>query len=105
MDLGKGPSVETIMLLIEGMGQCALGKIQSARQSFAQGVSSAQNSGLKELAAGIRMLDASCLAEVGYPALARQAALQALASSDDRDARVAAADGLARAGDTTGRRN
>ncbi|MGC2181841.1 MAG: protein kinase, partial [Terriglobales bacterium] len=85
MDLGKGPSIEPIMFLLEGMGRCALGKIQSARQSFAQGVSAAQNAGLKELAAGIRLLDASCLAEVGNPALARQVALQALASSDDRD--------------------
>ena len=40
------------MLLIVGQGRCALGKIQSARQSFAQAVSSAEKSGLKELAAG-----------------------------------------------------
>ena len=36
MDSGKGPSVEPIMLLLEGMGRCALGKVQSARQTFAQ---------------------------------------------------------------------
>jgi len=101
MELGKGPSVEPIMFIIEGMGRCALGKIQSARQSFAQGVSSAQNSGLKELSAGIRLLDASCLAEVGNQALARQVTLQAVAFSDDRDTRAAAADALARAGDTS----
>ena len=101
MDLGKGPSIEPVMFLLEGMGQCSLGKIQSARQTFAQGVSSAQASGLKEFAAGIRTLESSCLAEVGNPALARQVALQALASSDDRDTRVAAADALARAGDTS----
>jgi eukaryotic-like serine/threonine-protein kinase len=101
MELGKGPSVEPIMLLIEGLGRCALGKIQSARQSFAQGVSSAQNSGLKELSAGIRLLDAGCLAEVGDQALARQVALQALAFSDDRDTRAGAAHALARAGDTS----
>jgi len=100
VDLAKGPSVEPIMLLIEGMGRCTLGKIQSARQSFAQGVSSAQNAGLKELSAGIRLLDSTCLAETGNPALARQVALQALASSDDRDTRAGAADALARAGDT-----
>ena len=56
MDLAKGPSVEPIMLLIEGMGQCSLGKIQSARQSFAQGIALAQKSGLKELAAGLRQI-------------------------------------------------
>jgi len=101
MELGKGPSVEPIMFLIEGMGRCALGKIASARQSFAQGVSSAQNSGLKELSAGVRVLDAACLAEVGDQALARQVTLQALAFSDDRDTRAAAVDALARAGDTS----
>jgi Flp pilus assembly protein TadD len=89
------------MLIIEGMGQCSLGKIQSARQTFAQGITSAQKAGLKELAAGIRLNDASCLAEVGNQVLARQVASQALASSDDRDTRMGAADTLARAGDAS----
>jgi serine/threonine protein kinase/tetratricopeptide (TPR) repeat protein len=101
VELAKGPSVEPIMFIIVGQGRCALGKIQSARQSFAQGVSSAQKSGLKELAAGIRLVDASCLAEIGHQALAREVALQALASSNDRDTRTQAADTLARAGDTS----
>ena len=58
--------------------------------------------GLKELAAGLRQSDSSCLAEVGYHGLARQAALEALAASNDRDARMAGAYGLARAGDASG---
>jgi hypothetical protein len=102
VDLGKGPSVEPIMFLIAGQAQCALGRIQSSRQTFAQGVSSAQSAGLEELSAQISLFDAACLAEVGNPALARQVTLQALASSNDRDARVNAADTLARAGDTAG---
>jgi eukaryotic-like serine/threonine-protein kinase len=102
VDLGKGPSVEPIVFLIAGQAQCALGRIQSSRQTFAQGVSSAQNAGLKELSAGISLFDAACLAELGNPTLARQVAMQALASSNDRDARMNAADILARAGDTTG---
>jgi eukaryotic-like serine/threonine-protein kinase len=102
IDLGKGPTVEAIMFMIEGMGQCSLGKIQSARQSFAQGITLAQNTGLKELAAGLRQTDSSCLAEVGYTALARQSALEALAASNDRDTRIAGTYGLARIGDTAG---
>jgi serine/threonine protein kinase/tetratricopeptide (TPR) repeat protein len=102
IDLGKGPSVEPIMLIIAGMGQCSLGKIQSARQSFAQGVTLAQSSGLKELAAGLRQTDSSCLAEVGYTVPARQAASEALAGSNDRDTRIAGAYGLARVGDASG---
>jgi eukaryotic-like serine/threonine-protein kinase len=102
MDLGKGPSVEPIMLLIAGQAQCGLGQIQSSRQTLAKGVSLAQSAGLKELSAGIRLLDATCLAEIGNPALARQVALRALASSNDRDTRINASDTLARAGDTAG---
>jgi serine/threonine protein kinase/Flp pilus assembly protein TadD len=101
LEAAKGSSFEPIMLLIQGQAQCALGKIQSARQSFAQGVSAAQNDGFKELSAGLHALDGSCQAEVGNQALARQLATQALALSDDRDTRVAAADLLARAGDAS----
>ena len=50
--LGKGTVGRAHHVPDRGQGQCALGKIQSARQTFAQGVSLAQNSGLKELAAG-----------------------------------------------------
>jgi eukaryotic-like serine/threonine-protein kinase len=99
MEITKGSQVEPIMFILAGLGQCSLGKIKSARQTFAQGVSLAQASGLKELSAGIRALDSSCLAEVGNSALARQVALQAVAASNDRDTRVAAAAALARAGD------
>ena len=69
VELGKGSSVEPIMLMIVAEGQCSLGKIQSARQSFAQGISSAQKSGLKELSADIRLVESACLAEVGNPVL------------------------------------
>ena len=55
VERGKGPSVEPIMLFIVSQGRCALGKIQSARQSFAQAVSLAEKSGLKELAAAMRV--------------------------------------------------
>jgi serine/threonine protein kinase/tetratricopeptide (TPR) repeat protein len=101
VELAKGPTVEPIMLFLAAQGQCALGKIQTARQSFAKAASSAQNSGLKELSGGIRLLDAACLAETGNQSLARQVASQALASSDDRDTRVEAAWVFARAGDAS----
>ncbi len=63
----------------------------------------AQNAGLKELSAGIQPVRTRLARpRSAIPALARQAALQALAASNDRDARMNAADILARAGDTTG---
>jgi serine/threonine protein kinase/tetratricopeptide (TPR) repeat protein len=99
VEMAKGPMAEPIIQLIVAQGQCALGKINAARQTFAQGASLAQNSGLKELAVGIRLFDASCITETGNPTLGRQVASQALASSDDRDTRTKAAYILARAGD------
>jgi tetratricopeptide (TPR) repeat protein len=102
VELGKGSSVEPIMLIIVAQGQCSLGRIQRARQTFAEGISSAQKSGLKELSAAIRLVESACLAEVGNPAIARLGAAQALASSTDRDTRRDAADVLARAGDASG---
>jgi len=102
VELGKGSSIEPIMLMIVAQGQCSLGKIMSARQTFAEGISSAQKSGLKELAADIRLVESACLVEVGNPAIARLGAAQALASSNDRDTRRDAARVLARAGDASG---
>ncbi|HEX3352761.1 MAG TPA: protein kinase [Terriglobales bacterium] len=101
VEMAKGPLAEPIIQLIVAQGQCASGKIKSARQTFAQGASLAQNSGLKELAVGMRLFDASCLTETGNPTLGRQVASQALAASDDRDTRTQAAYILARAGDTS----
>ena len=37
MDATKGNTLEPIMFLIKGNGQCALGKVESARQSYSQG--------------------------------------------------------------------
>ncbi len=102
VELAKGPSVEPIMLFIVAQGQCAQGKIQTARETFAQSVRSAQTSNLKELSAEIRLLDSLCEAEVGNEALARQKVAQALSVSGDRDTRALAADALARAGDAGG---
>jgi len=99
LESGKGSSFESIMLLIQGNSQCALGKIQSSRQVYAQGVSLAERSGFKELAGGIRLLDAVCQAEVGNQALAHQIALQSLPTSFDRDTRQFAVNVLARTGD------
>jgi serine/threonine protein kinase/tetratricopeptide (TPR) repeat protein len=97
----KGSSIEPIMFMIRGQGQCTLGKLQNARQVFALAVSSAQNLGLKEFASIIRLRVASCQAEAGNLPLARQEALEALALSGDRDTRNIAAALLARTGNAS----
>jgi serine/threonine protein kinase/tetratricopeptide (TPR) repeat protein len=101
-DSAKGPSVQPIMLFIVAQGQCAQGKIQTANETFAQSVRSAQTADLKELSATILLLDSLCQAETGNEALARQKVAQALSVSGDRDARGLAANALARAGDAGG---
>ena len=99
VDAAKGTSFEPIIFLIKGNSQCAVGKVQNARQSYSQGASLAQKAGMKEMNATLQLLDAFCEAEVGNGAVARQKAAEALALSDDRDTRLGAASGLARAGD------
>ena len=101
LDIGKGPNVEPIMHFLVAQGQCARGKLDAARQSFAQALSLAQNAGLKELSATFGLDQAACLAELGNQTLARQVAAQALASSNDRGTRVQAAWVFARAGDAS----
>jgi serine/threonine protein kinase/tetratricopeptide (TPR) repeat protein len=96
----RGNPLEPITLWIKGQGECALGKVQNARQSYTQGVGVAQHFGMKEFAAALRLGGGSCEAELGNMALARQAAKQAFSLSDDRDARTWAAQLFARTGDT-----
>ena len=43
VEMAKGPSVEPIMLFIVAQGQCTQGKIQTARETFAQSVRSGAN--------------------------------------------------------------
>jgi eukaryotic-like serine/threonine-protein kinase len=97
----RGNSFEPIMFLLRGNGLCSQGKIQSARQSYSQGMALAQKAGQKELAAIVQVLDATCEVEVGNVPAGRQEATEALAISDDHDIRVGAADVLARAGDAS----
>ena len=99
MDAAKGSSFEPIMYLIRGNGQCALGKIQEARQSFSQGSTLAQKIDMKEFSAIVQLELATCEAAVGNAAAARQKASEALALSDDHDTRLESADVLALAGD------
>jgi eukaryotic-like serine/threonine-protein kinase len=96
----KGSVFGSIMLLIKGQGEYSQGKAKSARQTFAQAASSASQHDLKELVAGMRATESSWEAALGNMPLARQGASDALAKSDDMDARAQAATALAWSGDT-----
>jgi eukaryotic-like serine/threonine-protein kinase len=95
----RGRPFETIILLIRAQGECALGKLQSSRQTFTQALNLAQGHGMKEFGGIIRAFEAACEAEVGNMATARQHVSDALAVSDDRGTRDLGAAALARAGD------
>ncbi len=99
MEAAKGSSFEPVMFLLKGNSQCAAGKIQDARQSYSQGATLAQNAGMKELSATVKILDGSCESEIGNAPAARQRATEALALTDDHDTRLGAADLFSRAGD------
>jgi tetratricopeptide (TPR) repeat protein len=76
------------------------GKAQNARQTYTQAFSIAQHFGMKEFGAALRFAAASCEAELGNMALARQSAQEAFSLSDDRDTRTGGAQLFARTGDT-----
>ena len=78
-----------------------LGKVASARESYAQAGSIAQKLGMKEISAFNQLVSAICEVEVGSAAAARPEATAALALSDDPNVRMFAAIILARAGDAS----
>ena len=101
IDATKGDSMEPIMFLIQGNGQCALCKVANARQSYSQGQALAQKFGMKEISTVLNVLDAVCDVEGGNAALGRQKASAAVATSNDRDILMTSAYVLARAGDAS----
>jgi len=90
---------EPIIAILRGEGECALGKITKARESFAHGASVAQAHGNKEWGAMNLEGEASCDAETGFPQEARKTMTAALALSDNGDLRGHAARVFAFSGD------
>ena len=86
-----GKVYEPIIDEIRGEGQCTLGKVTKARESFAHGASVAQAHGNKEFGAWNLEAQASCDAEVGFLQEARQTMNAALALSDNVHMRANAA--------------
>jgi len=95
---GKG--YEPIIDQIRGEGECALGKVTKARESFAHGASVAQAHGNKEWGASNLEAEASCDVEVGFLQEARQTMNAALALSDNVHVRGEAARVFASSEDT-----
>jgi serine/threonine protein kinase/tetratricopeptide (TPR) repeat protein len=100
LELAVGKPDEPILLMIHAHGECSLGRLQPARAAYAQSVSVSQRLGYKEFSGIILANQASCEAEVGNLAEARQKISDALALSQDRDTRTIVMQVLPRTGDT-----
>jgi tetratricopeptide (TPR) repeat protein/predicted Ser/Thr protein kinase len=87
LELAVGQPDEPIMIFLHARGEGALGKMQSARATYAQSGSSAQRLGYKEFGGVILGLLASDEMRVGNLTEARQKIAEALAASQDRDTR------------------
>jgi len=99
VEQATGKVQEPVIGLVRAAGECAQGKIKSARASYARAVSVAQTQGRKEYAATILGAEASCDAGVGFPQEARQTMNAALALSENINSRTTAAVLFARIGD------
>jgi len=99
VERAKGKMEETTILLLQARGECALGEIKKARESYARAASAAQARGSKERGASVLAAEANCAAEAGFPQEARQTMNAALALSENINSRAAATVLFARIGD------
>jgi eukaryotic-like serine/threonine-protein kinase len=97
--LATGKLHESIILYLRGQGECALGKVKQARETFSHSAQVAEAQGHKSWAALNRTAEAFCDADAGFAADARQATNAALALSDDSGQQAAATMLFARIGD------
>ena len=100
LELAAGKPDEPIMLLIHAHAECAMGRLQRARDAFTQSESASQRLGYKEFNGIVQAEQAKCEAELGNLKEARQKISDALALSQDRGTRTTVMQLLAGTGDT-----
>jgi eukaryotic-like serine/threonine-protein kinase len=99
VERATGKMEETNILLLQARGECALGEIKKARESYTHAASAAQARGSKERGASVLASEANCDAEAGFPQEARQTMNAALTLSENINSRTAATVLFARIGD------
>ncbi|HLY60380.1 MAG TPA: protein kinase [Terriglobia bacterium] len=97
---GGGKPDESILLLIRGQSEFALGKIKLANETNIQAVKSALQFDRKEFAAIVQAAEASSEATLGYTQQARDHASKALNSSQDQATKTEVFSVLALIGDS-----
>ena len=99
LELTKGTSVEPFMLFFNAAWQDSEGKVKTGHELWQRADQVSVNAGAKDLAAQFMTMEGYTDALFGYPADARQKLQQALALSNDPDARTLAATAFALIGD------
>ncbi len=99
LEQGKGTSDEPFLLFFNANWQAALGKLKASHELWPRARQETISAGAKDFAAALLAFEADNDALFGYPAEARQKALQVLDLSIDPDARIGAATVLAAVGD------
>jgi eukaryotic-like serine/threonine-protein kinase len=99
-----GKPEEPILVMVSAQSECSLGKIKSAHEGYSRAFTLAERAGWKEFAAAVRLIEASCEAEIGDLASLRQEVAHAMSLSQDKDVLSFAAQMLARSGDAKGAR-
>ena len=95
----RGTSDEPFMLFWKAGGLLGKGKRKAAHQGLEQARAELMSAGIKDFAGGLFALESINDALLGYPADARQKALQSLEIAKDAGVRGFATEGLALAGD------
>src|SRR5258708_1180316 len=103
LELPKGKGIrQELLLLFKAEGEYSQGKIQAARQTFAEDMNLGKSLGANEFNADLLVLQQTFEAELGYSTAAGPLVAKAFAIAKDRDTQSAAMDLLARTGDATG---
>ena len=100
VEFGAGHANEPIILWIHARNQFSLGRLQAARDAYAQTENVSQRLGYKEFSTVILAFAAADNTQIGNLQDARQTVSQALAVANDRDSRETLMVALAMTGDT-----
>jgi len=96
---GEGTADEPFLLFFNANWQAALGKLKASHELWPRARQESISIGAKDFAAALWAFEANNDALFGYPAEARQKALQVLELSSDPDARIFSASVLAAVGE------
>jgi tetratricopeptide (TPR) repeat protein len=96
-----GKQNDVFMLFFQGMADYTMGRVHRGREALMREIAMAEKDGLKAVAADARAVMSAEEAALGNMQEARNGAIEALTSSDNRNTKTTCAAALALAGDTS----